>query len=230
MKSGIYKITNPKGRVYIGSSKNIKSRIRDYELLKCVSQTVIYNSLLKYGIENHSFEIVEKCKESDLLQRERHYGLMYDVLNKHKGLNCHLPADGEGRIQVSDELRKRAAFRVSGEKNPFFGKKHSEETKERLSAASTGRTPHNKGISGVYKASLEAKENMRKSQLGRTHTDETKYLMRLRSSNLKLVINMDTGVFYDGAKEASEAMGYSFNTFKSRLNGNKKNNTPFVFV
>jgi len=36
--AGVYKITNPNGRVYIGSSVNIHKRFNEYKKLRCVSQ------------------------------------------------------------------------------------------------------------------------------------------------------------------------------------------------
>jgi len=57
---GIYKITNPKGKIYIGQSINIKRRFNEYKRLNCSQQPKIYNSLLKYGSDNHKFEIIEE--------------------------------------------------------------------------------------------------------------------------------------------------------------------------
>ena len=55
---GIYKITNPSGKIYIGQSVNIDNRISSYKNLKCKNQTKLYRSLLKYTFENHIFEIL----------------------------------------------------------------------------------------------------------------------------------------------------------------------------
>ena len=54
---GIYKITSPTGRVYIGQSVDIKRRIRVYRYPEQVkSQRKLYDSLNKYGYEKHKFE------------------------------------------------------------------------------------------------------------------------------------------------------------------------------
>ena len=39
---GIYKITNPSGKIYIGQSVNIDNRISSYKNLKCKNQTKLY--------------------------------------------------------------------------------------------------------------------------------------------------------------------------------------------
>ena len=46
---GIYKITSPTGRIYIGQSIDIEKRIIKYQNIKCKSQRLLYNSLFKYG-------------------------------------------------------------------------------------------------------------------------------------------------------------------------------------
>ena len=59
---GIYKITSPNNRIYIGQSRNIKRLLYRYSRLECKEQPILYRSLLKYGIENHIFEIIEECE------------------------------------------------------------------------------------------------------------------------------------------------------------------------
>lgn len=63
---GIYKITNPKGLVYIGQSIDIEKRFYSYRILNCKDQSAIYNSLKKYGSENHLFEIIHECNKEEL--------------------------------------------------------------------------------------------------------------------------------------------------------------------
>lgn len=44
-KIGIYKITNPKGKIYIGQSIDIDKRINTYRLMHCKDQKLLYNSI-----------------------------------------------------------------------------------------------------------------------------------------------------------------------------------------
>jgi len=62
-KQGIYKITSPSGRVYIGQSVNIEKRFKKYVRLDCKEQTRLYRSFKKHGVENHMLEIIELCSE-----------------------------------------------------------------------------------------------------------------------------------------------------------------------
>ena len=67
---GIYKITSPTNKIYIGQSTNIKQRWNDYnKMIRCKRQTRLYNSLKKYGPKNHIFEILEECSESQLFHQ-----------------------------------------------------------------------------------------------------------------------------------------------------------------
>lgn len=110
---GIYKITNPKGRIYIGQSVNIERRWTDYNNIKHRTQPKLKNSIEKYGIENHIFEIIEECLEEQLNIRERYWQDYFNVLEK--GLNCRLTQtedksgkDSQYTIQrKSDSLKKK---------------------------------------------------------------------------------------------------------------------------
>ncbi len=100
---GVYKIVNPKGKIYIGQSIDIESRWSYYFNLNCKGQTKLYNSLKKYGPENHIFEVLEECKVENLLDVETFYKLQYDTLNE--GLNCRI--DGKfGYDSQETKLRK----------------------------------------------------------------------------------------------------------------------------
>lgn len=93
---GIYKITSPTGRVYVGQSIDIKSRFQKYKCMWCHGQKRLYNSLKKYGVCLHVFVIIEECNEEIMNERERHYQEIYDVLGS-KGLN-------------SDRFKERETF------------------------------------------------------------------------------------------------------------------------
>ena len=84
---GIYKITSPSGRVYIGQSIDIERRWREYSIFKKKQnqQTALYNSLKKHGKENHIFEVIEECLKEELNSKEMFYIEQYDSIKK--GLN-----------------------------------------------------------------------------------------------------------------------------------------------
>ena len=133
---GIYKITNPKGKVYIGQSVNIEQRLKKYKYLdEKNKQTKLYNSFKKYGIENHIFEIIEVCDISLLDEREIYWGEYYSVLLE-EGLNCRL---GDGKGKLSEETKKKIGISNKG-------RKYTEEQKKKISLNKIGGKGYPKGI------------------------------------------------------------------------------------
>jgi len=79
-KSGIYRWNNlVTGGSYVGSALNLTKRLSSYfsprflkkEILK--SKSIISNSLLKYGYNKFSVDIMEYCEPSVLIKREQYY-------------------------------------------------------------------------------------------------------------------------------------------------------------
>jgi group I intron endonuclease len=106
--TGIYKITNPKGKVYIGQSIDINRRFNEYKKLLCNQSKKLYNSLKKYNPESHKFEILEECNVVELNSKEEYYILKY---NSHiDGLNIKLASKpswtGKKRPEHSDYLKQ----------------------------------------------------------------------------------------------------------------------------
>lgn len=85
---GIYKITSPTGKIYIGQSINIYKRWKSYKKLRCESQPKIYNSLKKHGVYNHQFEIIHISNKNDLSNLELYYIDLYESYSSLSGLNC----------------------------------------------------------------------------------------------------------------------------------------------
>lgn len=85
---GIYKITSPKKKIYIGQSVNIKKRFNSYtRLYESEKQKKLYNSLRKYGPDKHKFEVIHRCLPEELNSLESYY---IDLFQSHKseyGLN-----------------------------------------------------------------------------------------------------------------------------------------------
>jgi group I intron endonuclease len=159
----IYKITNPNGRIYIGQTTNIKSRLDKYKKLHCKDQPSLYASLLKHTPENHIFEIIEKCSESKLDEREIYWGEYYDVLsNKH--LNNRLGRGFGSYDSEETKIKKRKCHK--GRSNYWLkGKTLSKDHRNKISKSKKGisniitKTRKDKGLSKTYhvKAVIKAK-------------------------------------------------------------------------
>lgn len=135
---GIYKITNPKGKIYIGQSINIEKRFYRYSIISANvnKQTKLYRSFLKYGVDNHKFEIVEQCGCHKLNQKERHYQEFYNCVND--GLNCYYTSTNDKTGSPSLETLKRMSEAQKGNQH-WLGKKHTKEAKDKISKANTGK-------------------------------------------------------------------------------------------
>jgi group I intron endonuclease len=179
---GIYIITSPTGRNYVGQSVNIHQRWMHYKLCDCKEQPKLYNSFIKYGVENHKFSVIEECKIEILTERERYWQEYYDVINK--GLNCKLVTTLEKTGFFSEETRKKISDALKG-RVTRINYKHSEETKRKIGIANKGKPA--KGFTGKH--SEESKIKMSNSKKGRITSEETKIKLSLamkgRKSKLK---------------------------------------------
>lgn len=131
MSIGVYSITSPSGKVYIGSSMDIKDRWRVYKRLDCDSQPILYRSLLKYGVENHKFKVLIQCEVDELYEWEYHYSNYYKSIGVN-GLNCMIPGFGDIKGLVSEKTKQKL-------RSFNLGKKHTESTKQKMSIARKGR-------------------------------------------------------------------------------------------
>ncbi len=127
--TGIYKITNPNGRVYIGKSKNIIMRYYKYNTLKCEKQPIIYDSLKKYGPENHQFDIIEKCDISMLSEREiYHKKQAIKELGENNVLFCFID---DGKAGPTSQNVNSNLKRSSSLKDYYENHSHSMKGKKR---------------------------------------------------------------------------------------------------
>jgi group I intron endonuclease len=146
---GIYKIINPKGKIYIGQSIDIERRFKEYKKLQCKQSIKLFNSLKKYGWESHIFEILEKCLLEQLNNKEESYILLF---NSHvQGLNIKLASKpswtGKKRPEHSKFLKengsglsyKRTQEHKDNLRKKLSGKKLSKNICEKISQNKIGK-------------------------------------------------------------------------------------------
>lgn len=183
---GIYKIENIEGQVYIGQSLDVRERSLNYSNMqsKLKRQRKVYESILKYGWKNHTFEVIETCSKEELNCRERYWQDFYDVLGD-KGLNLTLQNCGDQKLVLSEatleKLREASTGRIA-----------SEETRGKISQAHSGKIVSEETKQKMSKSKKELfklKGNPNLDRTGRPHTDETK--QKLREINLGRVFSED---------------------------------------
>jgi len=154
--SGIYQIKNLiNNKIYIGSSYDMHTRkIRHFSKLKCHKHDnpILQNAYNKYGKENFRFEILITC-DPDLL-------LFYEQ-------------------QFIDKWKPEYNIAIEAI-SPMKGRKHTEETKEKMRFYHIDRKYpefENSWKHPFYKGRHlpdDVKEKLRKSNTGRKHTIEDK--------------------------------------------------------
>ena len=199
---GIYKITSPSNKIYIGQSKNIEKRKYKYSILDCKSQIKLYRSLLKYGFENHKFEIIEECKIEELNIKERYYQDLHNVVNK--GLNCQLQNENGKSCSLSEETKLKISLNHS---KHFKNRKHTEEAKYKNKIKHIGK-----------KHSEETKLKMSKNRKG------------VKSKFSKKVICTDSLKIWECISDCAKDLNLQISTLCRYLRGERKNKTTIIYL
>lgn len=191
----IYKVTNTiNNKVYIGqSSKGYKNRYKAkgngiqrlyYHNISQKKNNRYYNehllrSVEKYGFD--AFEVIEiydvafSKKELDI--KEKHYIQLFDCIS-----NGYNHTEGGGGV------------RLFGELNPFYGRKHTQETKDKISK-------NHADVNGENNPMWNKKHKQETiDKISKSKKDKHK---GKNNPNAKAVICITTGKIFDTAKEAS---------------------------
>lgn len=243
---GIYKIVSPSRRIYIGQSIDIERRFAKYKRYShCKKQIRLHSSLIKYGSENHLFEVIEECAIDELNNRERFWQDYYDVLSK-KGLNCMLTKSSDKSGKSSPESVEKMKAKLKGVKR----KPHTEESKIKISLAIKGKKRTEEAKANMrkafanrmptfgYKHTEEAKRKIseltkgNKRNLGRKHTLANRIMWAEVSaiSQGKMVLNMETGIYYPALSQAAKIINVHYSHLARMLKGDRKNVTSFIYV
>jgi len=231
--TGIYKIISPKGKIYIGQAIDIDKRFISYNKLKCKYQPRLYNSFKKYGVQNHIFEIIEECSVEELNIRERYWQDYYNVIGKN-GLNCLLTSTTDKIKVISDEMKekiriKTKKYRHTNEaknkiKKSLTGRVHSYETRKKISESQLNKKVSKETclkISNALKGRKLSKECLMKRSIS---------ISGENNSKARIVINLETGIFYGCIKDAAIANCINKNTLNNYLIGHRKNKTSMIYA
>jgi group I intron endonuclease len=230
---GIYKIISPNGRIYIGQSIDINKRFDSYKKLKCKYQPRLYSSFLKYRVENHIFEIIEECSIEELNTRERYWQDYYDVISK-KGLNCLLTSTTDKIKVISDDMKEK--IRTKTKKY-----RHTDEAKNKIRKSLLGRVPSYETRKKISESQLNkkvSKETCLKISIALKGRKLSKECLMKRSisisgennSKAKIIIDLETGIFYGCIKDAAIAKCIKRSTLNNYLVGHRKNKTSMIYA
>jgi group I intron endonuclease len=213
--TGVYKITSPSNKIYIGSSISINDRLTNYRNGHLHLQRKLNASFNKYTAQAHKFELLEICCKENVRERERFYCLKYDTLGA-LGLNLKIPHKGDGYSSISEETRKKLSEARIGEKNNMFGKKGE------LSPNFGKKMPKD------YCQKISERVSGDKHPMyGKKHSEETRLKMRNSSkrisrgnhSQAKKVLHVDTNKIWDCAIDCARENNISLNSLYKCLSG-----------
>ena len=174
---GIYKITSPTGKVYIGQSWDIEKRWKHYRFKSCEHQRKLYHSLEKYGFKEHLFEVLVQfdiCTQEILNESEIKY------INQFKSSGIEL-------LNIANGGNAKG--------------KHSQETIDIIKAKRALQSPP--ALGKIYKTrQLKLGISFRGlNWSGRKHKQESKDLQSKSKKGHKygnkIVVNIESGIFYD---------------------------------
>lgn len=204
---GIYKITSPTHKIYIGQSINLNSRFQSYKRLECKQQPQIFNSLNKHGFDNHIIEVLEYCSVELLNERENFYKTQ--IINKYgwgKALFCDLYDNGVG--PRSEQTKQNISQGRMGKNGWPKGQLQSEETKQKKRLANQGK-PKPEGFGDIISQLKKGKP---------------------LTKNNKPIICINTGETFNSVSECSNKMGIGIGTISQVLKGvYKKSKQGYIF-
>lgn len=213
---GIYKITSPIQSVYIGASTDIMDRIRSYKNVSLKSQRLLRDSILKYGWDSHTFQIVHELPVDISPQVLHTYEKIY--IEHYRANNNRYP--GMGGLNLTDGGKGTSGHVVG------------QETRDRLRKMYTGVKKRPEDIIRGERHSLFNVRGEQHPAFGYRHSESAKIKIGQANSlgkhNLaQKVINIITGEIFGSVKEAALSAGMNYSAFKSQLNGGNKNSTNF---
>jgi group I intron endonuclease len=166
MAKGIYRIISPSGKVYIGQSINLSDRMRQHKYSE--KNYYLKNSLLKYGFDNHKFEVIHELPiDIDRCILDS-YEIFYISQYKNAGIELMNLREGGKSNKMTKELIDKLTLKKIGKKMP-------DSTRIALRNANIGRKmpKHLDEIFSKYRTKERAIQ-MGKMNIGKIRTEENK--------------------------------------------------------
>lgn len=198
---GIYTITSPSNKVYVGQSINIESRKNNYTILRCKRQPRIYNSLKKYGFDAHKFEVVLYLNDDTNQKIIDYWEQFFMDHYRNEGFELMNIREGGSKGKLSEETKqklseiskKQKRRPCSEETRRKIGAKHkgkivSEESRKKSSESHKGFKPSLETILKLKQRihSLETRTKMSNSHKGHYVSIETREKLRKAHTGKKL--------------------------------------------
>lgn len=214
----IYKVLNKiNGKVYIGqTTQNLKTRWSQHKYNSKNGNCKINRAIRKYGIENFEIQEIDNgnCIE-ELNKKEEFYIKKYDSVN----YGYNIRSGGKNSIRSQETKNKISQSRIGkykGKDSPWYGKKHTEKSKRKMSKSK--------------KITLLGNKN----KLGKTHTEEFKNKCKDRMkgnsySKKRAVKCLNNNIVYESVVKASTELGLDNRSVHRVLKGEYSHTKGFKF-
>ena len=209
--SGIYALSFLDVERYLGSSIDIHRRYKQH--LNLLKRNAHHNQKLQNYYNKHGepklviIEVVEQATEKEVQDLEQSY---LDVLDFSEVCNFSKIAGGG---YLSDEIndKRKASLKkffeenpdaICGENNPFYGRRHTQKTKDAIGNA-------NRGLKRSEEWKEQKAADMR-SRRGSLHSEEHKQQLREKWSgggNPSAQSIEHDGILYSSKKELMNSFG-----------------------
>jgi group I intron endonuclease len=228
---GIYLITSPSGKKYVGQSLNIKRRFLNYQRMECKQQPRLYYSFKKHNVLKHVFEILEICPINKLNTRERYWQEYFKVIGEN-GLNCSLVSTTEKKFIYSDDTRKKISNKLNERGHPLSKITLDLQTGiyyDNLKMACNAKGLIYDTIKMQLRGTNKNKTDLIYCDKPSTHkTNQAKGIEPSNYRNVKIILDTQTGVFYETLKEVAELINIERRKLSYRINNKTKTNLIFV--
>jgi group I intron endonuclease len=223
---GVYSITNlADGKRYVGSSRNIEVRFYEHRWMLTSGRhhnIHLQRAWRKHGPAAFRFEVlIELGNESELLDAEQGFIDSMQAAIRGKGYNIKPRADcGTHSAETAARISRANKGRFGGEKNPFFGRQHSEATRATIRHKACGRRANQE----TRRKMSEAHAGERHHFYGRQFTDSERRMMSGAMAKLKKAVQQFdfSGCLvaeYESINEAARLTGLGESTIGKACKG-----------
>lgn len=241
-KCCVYKHTSPNGKVYIGITNQKPQRRWHDDGSGYRTNIYFWRAIQKYGWENFKHEILfENLSRAEACEREKELILYYDSANPLKGYNLSTGGDGgrEGIHRYGEESSFYGKRHTEETKNKIrikaLGRKDSEETKKKKSIATSGSNNPRYGVTLTDETKQKISESLKGKETwmkGKQHTEETK--KKISQVRKKEVLQFDKNAnylnTYASTIDAEKETGVSKNNIAGCCRGNHPTAGGFIWV
>lgn len=239
----IYKILNTcNGKVYIGqTTQSLKDRIAQH---KCDSNrnrsSALHCAIRKYGFECFEVEQIDHAHSREELNNKERYWIDYYNSISPNGYN--LTTGGDGAFEPSEETRKKMSTshkgvkfskercekqseQRRGENAPWYGKRLSDEHKQKIRRANTGHKHSDetrKKMSESHKKFYTDEMIKRWKEINKNNRPTEEAIRKSQEVRMRKVRCLENGIVYFSLKNAGENMCVNYKLICNCCRGKRK--------